>query len=349
MRVFGFAGTGKTTMAKEIASGIEGDVLFMTFTGKASLVLRKKGCAGASTIHSMIYKPEEDELTGHTEFKINRDSPVHGAALVVVDEVSMVGPDIGEDLLSFGTKVLVLGDPFQLPPISGEGFFTAQQPDIMLTEIHRQAADNPIIRMSMDIREGRKLAAGRYGDSVVVQRDQVSKEELRAMVLEADQMLCGRNNTRQTFNRRVRQIKGIADEQQPWIPMVGDRLVCLKNNRTKGLLNGGLWNINKIGVQGQAFAMQVGSLDDPETIIPVDVLTPFPYFRGTEKEELDWRERKRSDEFTFGYVLTVHKSQGSAWDRVLVFDESSVFRENAGNHLYTAVTRAAEQVTVVLQ
>src|SRR5690606_29513970 len=138
-----------------------------------ALVLRKKGCPDASTIHSAIYKPIEDAETGYTEFVLNKDSAVSTASLVVVDEVSMVGEDIGRDLLSYGTKVLVLGDPFQLPPISGEGFFTGLAPDIMLTEIHRQAEDNPIIRMSMDIREGRGLAPGRYGDSQVLRRGDV--------------------------------------------------------------------------------------------------------------------------------------------------------------------------------
>ena len=67
-RLFGYAGTGKTTIAKEIAAAVGGGVSFGAFTGKASLVLRKKGCYGASTIHSMIYKPVQDEDTGVVEF-----------------------------------------------------------------------------------------------------------------------------------------------------------------------------------------------------------------------------------------------------------------------------------------
>ncbi|MEY4562335.1 MAG: ATP-binding protein, partial [Pseudomonadota bacterium] len=122
-RLFGYAGSGKTTLAKHMAEDVDGEVLYMAFTGKAALVLRKKGCVGASTIHSAIYKPEEDPVTGHMEFKLNPDSPVATAGLVVVDEVSMVGEDLARDLLSFGSKVLVLGDPAQLPPVKGEGFF----------------------------------------------------------------------------------------------------------------------------------------------------------------------------------------------------------------------------------
>lgn len=344
--MFGFAGTGKTTIAKEVAESVDGDVLYMTFTGKAALVLRKKGCTGASTIHGAIYKPEEDPVTGHTEFILNRDSAVATAALVVVDEVSMVGEDIGRDLLSYGTKVLVLGDPFQLPPIRGEGFFTDVEPDIMLTEIHRQAADNPIIRMSMDIREGRPLAPGQYGDSLIVRRADLTKEAMGAMVMAADQMLCGMNKTRQTFNARVRELRGIEGVHERWHPAVGDKLVCLKNNRIKGLLNGGLWEAKKVKTAVAGMRMQVTSLDE-DGVVPVDVETPFQFFLGTEKE-MDWRELKRADQFTYGYALTVHKSQGSAWPHVLVYDESSVFQEAAARHRYTAVTRAAEKVTVIV-
>jgi len=347
MRVFGFAGSGKTTMAKEVANDVTGQVLYMTFTGKAALVLRKKGCIGASTIHSAIYKPAEDPITGLTEFKLNPDSDVRNAALVIVDEVSMVGEDIGMDLLSYGTKVLVLGDPFQLPPIKGEGFFTDVQPDVMLTEIHRQAADNPIIRLSMDVREGRGLVPGVYGESEVLRRGEVDREVMAEMVMAADQLLCGMNKTRQTFNKRAREIKGISGGPGfEWLPVAGDRLVCLKNNRIKGLLNGGLWEAQEVRSTSKKIEMRVKSLDE-DGAAQVLVETPFEFFLGTEKD-MDWRERKKADEFQFGYALTVHKSQGSQWDDVLLFDESHVFRETAARHLYTGITRAAETVTVVV-
>lgn len=232
-RLFGYAGSGKTTLAKHLAQDVAGQVLYMAFTGKAALVLRKKGCTGASTIHSAIYKPDEDLITGETHFVLNPDSPVAGAALIVVDEVSMVGEDLANDLLSFGTKVLVLGDPAQLPPVKGEGYFINAEPDIMLTEIHRQAQESPIIRMSMDIREGRGLKAGRYGDSIVVPRREIGKDELRAAVIQAEQLLCGMNKTRQAFNARVREIKGLTGDYQPWYPAAGDRLVCLRIIRTR--------------------------------------------------------------------------------------------------------------------
>src|SRR6516162_1054001 len=168
-RLFGYAGTGKTTLARHIAEGVDGKVLYAAFTGKAALVMRRKGCAGASTIHSLIYRARESgEET--PSFELWEEAPASKAKLIVIDECSMVDAELGRDLLSFGAPVLVLGDPAQLPPIQGGGFFTAAEPDAMLTEVHRQACDDPIVHLSMEVRAGRRLAPGRYGLTEVARR-----------------------------------------------------------------------------------------------------------------------------------------------------------------------------------
>ncbi|SAK98534.1 AAA ATPase [Caballeronia pedi] len=337
--LFGYAGTGKTTLAKEIAASIPGVVLFGAFTGKASLVLRSKGCTGASTIHSMIYKPPEDDDANPT-FVLNEDSDVRTASLVIIDECSMVDEELGRDLISFGTKILVLGDPMQLPPIKGQGFFNTRSPDVMLTEIHRQAADNPIIRMSLDVREGRGLTAGQYGDSKVIRRDQLAQAD----VLNADQVLVGRNRTRRNYNARIRQLKGF----EGIFPQINDRLVCLRNKKDKQLLNGGIWTVKNVKMDAKSVVnMHVASNDDPSVKLPVEVDVPVEFFKGTE-ESLNWRIRREMEEFDYGYALTVHKAQGSQWATVMLFDESSAFPDTRRNHLYTALTRAADRVTVVI-
>jgi len=344
-RLFGFAGTGKTTLAKEMAEGVDGAVLYACFTGKAALVLRNKGCANASTIHSLIYKAVQDPVTGITTFRLNPDSPARSAGLLIIDEVSMVGEELARDLMSYGTRILVLGDPAQLPPVKGEGFFINAQPDVMLTEVHRQAAENPIIRMSMDVREGRRLQVGEYGSSRVVRRTDVDRDSMREMVIGADQVLCGLNRTRQSFNTRIRQIRNFTGTAAAHHPTVGERLVCLKNNRDKGLLNGGLWEVTKAASGYGAVNMEARSID--EAALPhVEISVRDEFFVGTEKS-IPWQELRHADQFTYGYALTVHKSQGSQWNNVLLFDESHAFREDAAKHLYTGITRAAERVTVV--
>lgn len=344
-RLFGYAGTGKTTLAKKLASEVGGTVLFAAFTGKAALQLRKKGCAGASTIHSLIYKPEVCEKTGDATFVLNRDCDLASADLLIVDEVSMVDDATAQDLLSFKKKILVLGDPAQLPPVNGEGFFINAEPDVMLTEVHRQAEDNPIVRMSMDVREGRALRPGEYGESLVLERSSVDQERLRDLVLRSDQVLCGLNRTRVSFNRRVRQLRDLGGRDRDWHPTRGDRLICLRNNRKKSLFNGGIWEVAQVRNMGRRHEMVVVSEDEERDPVTISVLEEF--FNGTE-QSLHWRKRRDSDEFTFGWAITCHKSQGSEWDDVVIFDESSAFREAQKNWLYTAVTRAAEKVTVVV-
>lgn len=338
-RLFGYAGTGKTTLAKDLADGVKGSVIYGAFTGKAALVLRRKGCAGASTIHSMIYRVDEDANRWEPRFVLNPDSPVGRAQLVVIDEVSMVGEDLARDLLSFGTKVLVLGDPAQLPPVKGAGYFIDAEPNVMLTEVHRQARENPIVRMSMDIREGRPLSLGTYGASKVIRRPDVDRDE----ILAADQILVGLNKTRRSFNDRVRELKG-RDRSGP---TEGDKLICLRNDKEKKLLNGQICELDTMmRADADGYAMLVTS-DDHVEDAATEVFVRREFFEGRE-DDLPFEAKRGTQEFTYGYAITVHKSQGSQWDHVVVFDESRTFRQDRDKHLYTAVTRAAERVTVVV-
>lgn len=343
-RLFGYAGTGKTTLAKELAATVRGSVLYATFTGKAALVLRKKGCEDASTIHSLIYKVDVNERTGEATFSLNPESDLSTAALLIVDEVSMVGEELARDLLTFGKRVLVLGDPAQLPPVKDEGFFINAAPDVMLTEVHRQAQDNPIIRMSMDIREGNRLQRGAYGESLVTSRADIGHDRLRELVLGADQLLCGLNRTRVSYNRRIRALKGLAGRAEEWHPTAGDRLICLKNKKDKAIFNGGMWMTDSVGDKFGCLSIEATSLDEVRDPLTFEVAEEF--FVGAE-HKIEWRERRKYDEFTFGWAITCHKSQGSQWDDVIIFDESGAFRDARANWLYTAITRAAEKVTVI--
>ncbi|HZH51315.1 MAG TPA: AAA family ATPase [Microvirga sp.] len=337
-RLFGYAGTGKTTLARHIAEGIDGEVVFGAYTGKAALVMRSKGCADASTIHSLIYRSRESD-EGGPQFVLNRQSPVAKADLVIIDECSMVDEELGRDLLSFGQPILVLGDPAQLPPVKGGGFFTEAPPDVMLTEVHRQAKDNPIVHMSMQVREGGRLEPGTWGESRVIRRREIDA----ATVLAADQILVGLNKTRRLYNGRLRELNGYRDP----MPAAGEKLVCLRNDKTKGLLNGGTWSIQAVrGIRNDFVRMDVLPDDDARRRA-VEVAVHKAFFEGTE-DEVPFPLRRESDEFTYGYALTVHKAQGSQWDDLVLFDESYAFREHRSRWLYTGLTRAAEKVTVVV-
>ncbi len=347
-RLFGYAGTGKTTLARHLAEGVDGDVLFAAFTGKAAMVLRSRGAKKASTIHSLIYRPRGEEMVEDTDtgksnmtplFTLNRQSPVAEAALIVIDECSMVDEDLGRDLLSFGTPVLVLGDPGQLPPVSGGGFFTEQEPDILLETIHRQARDNPIIDLAQLVREGQELSYGSFGNSQVINRREVDQSE----VLAADQVLVGTNKTRRRYNQRLRDLK----EFQGALPASGDKLVALRNDPAKGLLNGSLWQVVSAPNSSKPFMnLLIASEDDGMEKQSAKIKVLKAAFENPE-EEVPWQTKRRYDDFDYGYALTTHKSQGSQWDNVYLFDESWAFREHSQRWLYTAITRAAEKITIV--
>lgn len=340
-KFFGAAGTGKTTLATYIAQELGVNVLYVAFTGKASLVLAKKGCRPVSTIHSAIYKAAQDEVTGRWHYTLNFEKLL-GIDLVIVDEAPMVGAELGKDLLSVCGKVLALGDPYQLPPVNDAGFFGIGQPDFLLTDIHRQAKDNPIIAMSMLVRNGERPKLGTYGSSRVLKSKMLDYE----MIAAHDMTLVGKNDTRKYINDMYRQGAGLKD-QYGLIPGPGERLICLRNNRERGFLNGSLW------MTVAASEMKHG--DVVSTIVPEDepdtdanlILTPPDYFDGTEMA-LDWRVRKDADEFCYANGITTHKAQGSSWTRVLGLDQSKVFKEDWSKWLYTLLTRASDSVTLLI-
>src|SRR5215475_1147916 len=311
-RLFGYAGTGKTTLARHIADGVDGEVKFAAFTGKAALVMRNKGCDNASTIHSLIYRARESGVE-QPSFELWDDAPASKAKLIVIDECSMVDAEMGRDLLSFECPLLVLGDPAQLPPIQGAGFFT-----------------------------GSELDVGRYGESEVVSRSELDPDK----VMNADQVLVGRNNTRRAYNMRMRQRQHIEEA----LPVAGDKLVCLRNNRKKGLFNGGLWRV-KARTPSRSKTSRILSLrlspDEEFQHKVTKVSVRQDCFEGGI-EQIPWEQRKPYDEFDYGYVLTVHKSQGSQWDDVVLFDESFAFQDSRARWLYTGITRAAKRLSVVV-
>ena len=286
----------------------------------------------------------EDEETGKTSispmFAINRSSPVAKAALIVVDECSMVDEALGRDLMSFGTPILVLGDPGQLPPITGGGFFTDAEPDFLLTEIHRQARDNPIIELAMHVREGRELMHGDYGTAKIISKREVDSD----LVLSADQVLLGINRTRRRYNQRLRELKGF----EGVYPQAGDKLVCLRNDQVKGLLNGSLWNVMTASKETTkpGINLLIKPEDDDMDRGAAKIRLLKAVFEDPDAD-VPWSTKKRFDDFDYGYALTVHKAQGSQWNNVVLFDESFAFRDTRERWLYTAITRAAERLTIV--
>jgi exodeoxyribonuclease-5 len=346
----GYAGTGKTTLAAEIAERHSGGVVFGALTGKAAAVMKQKGCSGAGTIDSLIYRARIDvscvkrppcdsppcrercryARERYAGRELNADSAVAQANLCVIDEVSMIGKEMARDLLSFKTPLLGFGDIAQLPPIGDTGFFTDIEPDFQLTEVHRQALGSPVIELATRARKCSPLRRGDYGNGSAVV-DGISIREM----LNFDQVICGMHRTRHTLNRKMRRALGFDAST----PERGEKVICLRNHRGKDLRNGTLWTVVAAEEGDDGFIEMEVENEDGQS---VEVVAPRAGFTSYDGHGGDLPGQP----FTFGYAITCHKAQGSQWESVLVIDESKVFREHRWCWLYTAITRAERRVVV---
>jgi exodeoxyribonuclease-5 len=145
-------------------------------------------------------------------------------------------------------------------------------------------------------------------------------------VLDVDQILVGKNETRQKVNAWVRAERGF---EGPY-PNVGERIICHRNNHEEGLLNGTLWTVEEVGPLEDEEIPVVLKSDDGQRLATMISSLPF---EGRASDVGYWGP----NHFEFGYAITVHKSQGSQWDSVAIIDESGVFRSTAAKWLYTAV------------
>ena len=395
-RLFGYAGSGKSTILTHAIAAVGLDVqrdehssprvLFAAFTGKAALVMTRKGTP-ASTIHSLIYRvseatPEEidrveKELAdlqrrlGHMGpaersfaetqisklqlrlmdihkpvFILNEQSAVRDADLIVLDEVSMVGTDMANDLLAFGKPILVLGDPGQLPPIKGTGAFTEATPDVMLTEIHRQAGQSAIIRLATMARQGQSIPYGEH-DAFVwkMPRHHVGP----AQMLRGGQVICGRNATRLQLNVGMKRAAGLTNTY-PNGP--GDKIICLKNRNDIGLINGMFVTLDDIQDEDPIWFTADVTTEDG-----VAVRGRRRFYKGhfddhvtfdPDRLRRDWRDMRGLVETTWGYAITCHKAQGSQWENVVVYDDGlSRTAEDRARWLYTAITRAERGLVIL--
>ncbi len=341
--IAGYAGTGKTVVVTKIieALGLKLDeVAFVTFTGKASLVLQQRGIP-AKTIHSTFYtvvRNKQGEL-----IQLPKKELDESYSLIVIDEISMVSMDLIKTILKHRIPVIGLGDPGQLPPI-GEDNRLLQRPNIFLDQIMRQAEENPIIKLSMDIRDGKPLVLQKNSNVQVIKRSEV----VDGMFHWADQILCGYNNTRKSLNKTIRESLGREDY---FSPEKEDKIIILKNYWEKfseegtPLVNGTTGNIVRIkdktskniymnfktDFNGEEFKNIVGNLCN---------------ITGETRPAPNKYQKNNLIEFDYGYAITTHKSQGSQYNNLLVFEEV-LNRDFHSRWLYTACTRAIDKLVIV--
>ena len=321
----GLAGSGKTTLLCHVAGQYQHAAL-CSLTGKAASVLRRRGLP-ARTLHSFFYRlvNAKKDKSGRDMLRFERQ---HGtgelySSLVLLDESSMIGEDIGRDLLNTGAKIVATGDPGQLPPVTGQRFFN--RPDFTLTEIQRQAMDNPILRQAHAVRAG-----GTYADDGAEFR--VAADGTDDDLRNADTVLVWRNASRDHMNAVCRRVRGL------WtpLPQPDEPMVCLKNAPQFGVFNGATYPLVRPFLHGDTSI----TLDVDGTVVTIPRVT----FRSLASALPD--EVEVTTSFDFGYAMTVHKGQGSEWNSVVLIDEYGR-TEHRREWLYTGITRARERILVV--
>jgi ATP-dependent exoDNAse (exonuclease V) alpha subunit len=372
----GYAGCGKTTIVKHIAE-LFGEPVVITPTGKAALRVTEATGISAITMHRFLYDASTDEETGNPIFIIKERSEMTDfiGKLIVVDEASMVGKDIWDDLLltarMVGFQILLVGDIFQLPPVSKikDGFSALEfktKYRATLTEVHRQALESPIIRASMILRSNRpEHEAMRLLTPIGASKLIETVLDVRS---KGGAVICHTNKRRHSMNTLAREALGFKtgtlEEDEP--------LMVIKNNYKIDRYNGEIVNFTNWDIKPtettQAIAIDrytvsslrmdfgVGIIEKEQTAM----LSPTEITGASEEGKIGYGaitkaakfaygnigERKNAPPFlhcNYGYALTCHKSQGSQFPEVLVIMENSL---NAMKGIerkrwqYTAITRS---------
>lgn len=322
-RIGGYAGTGKTTILKTLIARSDKDFAVAALAGKAVDVLRRKGVPQAKTVHSTIYKYEPATRTFHRRTTL-------GADALIVDEASMINGELYEDMLKFGIPLIFVGDMGQLEPIGSDvNLMNEADLDVRLTEIMRQAAENPIIEFATVVRTGGEFWRGDFGTIKIG-----TTIDFWNNIDKVDKILCGTNRTRHQVNARVRWNLGHA----PNPLCVGDQLVCIQNNKQYRVFNG--MSLSVVAIKSKTSLDFICDLrtEDGQDLPDVPVLAEQ---LGKDKDS-DARFVQESVLCDYGYCITCHKAQGSEWDRVLVLEDSDAW--DMKRWRYTAVTRAAKEL-----
>lgn len=379
--IIGYAGTGKTTQMKATAEALPGGLggaLVLAPTGKAALRVREAtGIPRAMTIHRWCYRPVENPKTGEVTFQRGVPALVPDSGIVFVDEASMIGRELWDDLTwavnAVGCKLVLLGDGFQLPPVdrSGAAPFSLLTegtvegaPYVRLTEVKRQGAESPVLRASMQLRDGD--VRGALATLPGVPPARAFEAVLR--VLDANgAVIVHRNATRTAINRAVRAERGLPEGDLG----VGEPLLVTQNNYGVNLYNGEIvpfqgwivpptvpvpvydrftrheapvrFGLAHVGHPAEP-AVAILALEDVDGTLPKEIGG-----KALALATIEWAARFASEWFTFqdvwnaqlrhyetrelpppllranhGYAMTCHKMQGSQAPLVFTLIEPTV-------------------------
>lgn len=365
----GKAGTGKTTVIKEIIRRIgipSHRVAVMTYIGQASIVLRTKGITNAKTIHSWLYYMEEEPVIQNGE--IVRD-PVYNKPVtrmvfrkraslddidyIIIDEAYTVPKRMRKDIESFGIKIIASGDKHQLPPVGDEPAFLVDGKIDYLTQNMRQGEGSKILELADCLSNGYTISPGYYGEVLIIEDKDLNDN----MILNSNIMICAKNATRDELNHYVRHnLLHIPLTQR--LPIYGEKIICRKNewgnevngiSLANGLIGTVINDISPLDVDRKKKEFTIDFKPDLFNGIFYDVHCDYEYFTANSSMRMQLKNNpyNKGSKFEFADAITTHLSQGAQYPQGIYFKE--YFRKDLQCNLdYTGVTRFSKFVIVVL-
>lgn len=342
----GAAGTGKTSLIIEAKNHIR-DVQYSALTGRAALRLSEAADVKATTLHAALYLPPHLLKRGELEF--NRLRAPTGKYLVI-DESSMITPKIYNDLKQWvkfhGTRILFVGDSFQLPPILTEDekedddqftiFSHVKGPEL----IKVMRSDGGIIDVATIIREEERVPTKSNTAYKFVDTPDPLEYVIGQYLKDPDDhmLITWRNKLRMEANCIVRKKLGhtshLPDENEP--------IMICRNGQ--GLLNGEIMMVKKM-VPGPILEGVITYrvlLDDRKYVL-CSITGKEEFMDGFAAYIKNWKgylkaKRQHNVEdplpITYGYCGTAHKCQGNEWRRVSIALE----RKDLNNPYFGAPT-----------
>lgn len=382
--LMGYAGTGKTTLAGEIAGIAKKDkyrVVFIAPTNKAAEVLRRKGNKGAMTVHKLLYTVDR---YGNFIKKAATKDDDDKRLLIICDEASMLSDKLLDDLEEFATKkeskILYMGDPFQLPPVGkySRTVFDNEYKSV-LTQVMRQGDGSAILDWATALRQKKTAFSptSTHGDVSVESKPVLWNDYLAKLKAGKDiTMVTWKNEARIRFNQGVRKALGFDGKiLQAGEPIMGisngaflrngetmkvpeniellgkDKLFIRVPNREKALPI--VAEFYRYKEDGEVHHLILVPSYNGASIAPQN-LAGLRYWRdGYKRDFVDLCGRPMLSPTvticTYGYAITAHKSQGSQWEEVYITGTSKLYNEQLTNArwLYTAVTRAESKVHIL--
>lgn len=336
--IAGYAGTGKTTVLSVIFEVLRAAGLHpqpMALAGRAARRLPSVNGVQPRTIASVLHQPVVRERRPNGRV-VKR--PFSDRDVLVIDEASMVDiASLWELIRKTGdARILMVGDPAQLPPIgAGKPFVDALDkiPTVTLERIYRQAAKTGIPKAAADIRNGNvpdmspseKFAGGvSFVHATLAETPATLQKIYRKLSYDIEedeiQILSSQRKTVAGTNNINRIFSSLNGADRPSFPGVenlrqGDPVIFVKNDIQRELSNGSMGRYlggRDVLIEGRVHLLNRAG--DERRIEPA-------------------------------YAMTVHKSQGSEWRRVIFIVHPGRLLDRS--LIYTAVTRAAEQVVVI--